>query len=69
MNKKILITGVALISLLCSCRKDRSCVCSQDGKEIYKATYTRVKKSEANTYCQALQNTYTAGSNVSCVVQ
>ncbi len=69
MTKKLIITGVALVSLLCSCRKDRNCVCSQDGKEIYKATYTRVKKSEANTYCQALQNTYTTGSNVSCIVQ
>ncbi|MBN8692802.1 MAG: hypothetical protein J0L69_06375 [Bacteroidetes bacterium] len=69
MNKKTILTGVALISLFCSCRKDRNCVCSQDGKEIYKATYTRVKKSEANTYCQALQNTYTPGSNVSCIVQ
>lgn len=58
-----------LIAGLSSCRKDRKCVCSESGTEIFTANYTRVKKSEAKTYCQALQNTYSSGSNVNCTVK
>lgn len=69
MNKKILLLCSVVVVGLSSCRKDRSCVCSQNGAEIYKANYIRVKKSEAQTYCQAMQNTYSTGSGVTCVVQ
>lgn len=69
MNKRILLLCAILITGLSSCRKDRKCVCSEGDTEIYTANYTHVKKSEAKTYCQALQSTYSTGSNINCKVK
>lgn len=69
MNKKILLLSCITVIGFSSCRKDRSCICSQNGTEVSKAVYTHVKRSEAQTYCQAAQNTYAAGSGVTCAVQ
>lgn len=66
--KQVILTAIILLAFS-SCRKDRSCICSQNGTEVSRATYTHVKKSEANTYCQAVQNSYSAGSGVTCSVK
>lgn len=66
--KKILLSITVFISF-CACRKDRTCLCSQNGTEVSKSVYTHVKKSEAKTYCQAAQNTYGTSSGITCVVQ
>lgn len=41
-----------------SCRKDRSCTCTDNGATLGTFTYTNVKRSEAKTYCQSNQTQY-----------
>lgn len=66
MKKCFFVLALAAF-VLCSCRKDRHCVCSQNGSELGDFTYTNVKKSEAKQYCLAQQNTYTVSyPNASC---
>lgn len=67
--KKILIPALILVGLS-ACRKDRTCTCvDSSGAEIYKQTYARAKKSEGQTYCQALQSTYSSGSGITCTLK
>lgn len=52
------ITSIALVTLLAvsftSCKKDWSCTCKdKEGKETAKYTFPKVKKSDAETGCNA----------------
>jgi hypothetical protein len=58
MKKNLLILAL-IVFVISSCRKDRHCVCSQNGTELGDFTYTNVKRKEARDYCLAQQNTYT----------
>lgn len=52
-----LVSAIVLISLS-SCRKDRSCTCTDNGSTLGTFTYTNVKRSEAKTYCASNQTQY-----------
>ncbi len=58
MKQTIVLTGLILISLS-SCRKDRTCTCTDSsGTTLGTANYINVKRSEANTFCSASQSQY-----------
>lgn len=57
MKKVFLVLAVVLVSLS-SCRKDRSCTCTDNGTNLGTFSYTNVKRSEAKTYCQTSQTQY-----------
>lgn len=70
MKKAFLLSAVVLMALS-SCRKDRTCTCTDsNGTTLGTATYINVKKSEAKTFCSANQTQYQATDpGASCTVR
>ena len=56
--KKTLILAPLLLVALASCRKDRSCACTQNGTDLGTANYVNVTRSEAKNACQGLEAQY-----------
>ena len=68
--KKALILLPALLLMLASCRKDRVCICTENGTEVYTGTIPNSKRSEAKNTCSAFQSAaYGSNPNVSCSVR
>ena len=60
MTKRYFIAMSVVLIGFSSCRKDRTCSCSQNGTDLGTFTYTNVKRSEAKTYCESNQTQYQA---------
>jgi hypothetical protein len=61
--KKIVFISIVIIGLT-SCKKDRVCTCTNaDGSLSSQATYTKVTKKEARTYCTS------SAQGVTCTVK
>lgn len=56
--KKILIFAPILLIALGSCRKDRSCACSDSSGDLGTAIYTGATRNEAKKACQGLEAQY-----------
>lgn len=56
--KKILILAPLLLIVLDSCRKDRSCACSDSNGDLGTAQYVGVTRREAKNACQGLEAQY-----------
>ncbi|HWY12868.1 MAG TPA: hypothetical protein VN026_16150 [Bacteroidia bacterium] len=56
--KKILLFIPLLLISLGSCKKDRSCSCSQNGTDLGTAQYTGVTRSEGKKLCNNQQAQY-----------
>ncbi len=68
--KKILLFAPLILLGLGSCRKDRTCNCSQNGTDLGSFSYTGVKRSEGNKYCQSQQSQYqTSNPGTTCVLR
>lgn len=69
MKKTLILTPILFIGLA-SCRKDRSCTCSQNGTELGTANYIGVTRSEAKKACNGLEAQYSISNpGTSCVVR
>ncbi len=66
MKKNLFIGSFIAIAIMSSCRKDYTCVCTEDGfTQEYE--YTSIKKDDAKSECEDQQNTFNAnGQNVVC---
>jgi len=56
--KKFVLILVTVIPALISCRKDRTCTCTNNGNNLGEFKYTNVKRSEASDHCAAQQTSY-----------
>ncbi len=55
----LLFAAVAVLAFTAtSCRKDRTCTCTEGGEEVYSFTYPKVTKDEAQTSCDVIKNAY-----------
>jgi hypothetical protein len=69
MKKTILVLAIVTVGLS-SCRKDRSCTCTDGSNNLGTFNYTNVKKSEAKRYCQSNQTQYqTSNPGAVCTVK
>lgn len=57
MKKNILVLAIVMVGLS-SCRRDRTCTCTDSGTTLGTFTYTNAKRSEAKAYCSNNQTQY-----------
>jgi hypothetical protein len=70
MNKKYFLVLSVALTVFSSCRKDRTCSCSNNGTDLATFSYTNVRRSEARNYCAAQQDQYqVAYPGTSCVLR
>ncbi len=70
MMKKFFLISAVVLAGFSSCRKDRTCNCSQNGTNLGSFSYINVTRSEGNKYCQSQQNQYqTTNPGTSCVLK
>jgi hypothetical protein len=66
MKKITLVAVIGLIGL-CSCKKERTCTCTNIGDNgsatVYTVKYTKINKREAKDACSNRSTTVTYGSN------
>ena len=71
MKKKLFLMMAVILAGLSSCRKDRSCTCTDsNGTTLGTASYINVKKSEAKSFCSASQSQFqTSNPGATCSVR
>lgn len=57
--KKVLLVAVAGMFVLASCKKDRTCECTQNGVSNGKTTYTKVTKKFMTNTAGCVSSEYT----------
>jgi hypothetical protein len=55
--KKVLFIAVVAVASLASCKKDRTCTCTDAGGTTV-VTYTKAKKGDARAACLSSTSTY-----------
>lgn len=66
MKRLLFIGALATLAIMGSCRKDYTCVCTEDGytKEF---EYTSIKKDDAESACEDQEEIFNkTGQNVVC---
>jgi hypothetical protein len=48
-----------------SCKKDRTCTCTQDGEQLYEITWPKISKKDAKTACDLLSSNTWSGADCS----
>lgn len=66
MKNILLIGAITALAIMSSCRKEYTCVCTEDGY-TQEYEYTNIKKKDAESECSDQEDTFnTTGQNVVC---
>lgn len=67
--KKVMAVAVLGLFVLTACKKDYTCECTYNGT-AYPFKYEKVKKSDAESTCDAQETTYKMGDpNATCTLK
>ncbi|AEV31839.1 hypothetical protein Oweho_0826 [Owenweeksia hongkongensis DSM 17368] len=68
MKNVLYIGAVAAVVILSSCRKEYTCVCTEDGY-TQEYEYQSIKEDDAKSECEDQQDTFNAnGQSVVCIL-
>lgn len=66
MKKMLFIGALSAVAVLSSCRKDYTCVCTEDGY-TKSFEYTDIKNDDAKSACEEQEEIFNeTGQNVKC---